>query len=123
MYKKRGKRKTFEDTIEVDNNVEADLTLEEILKLNKNKTRYSKKEIEEFIIDKMKNGIFNTDEHPISTESEFELLVLAYDHSIRKKSPYKVRNEEHEIIVNGKYSYPRLTFELKEQELQGTVTI
>lgn len=115
MYKKRGKRKTFEDSIGIENQVEVDLTAEEILKLNKNKTRYSKAEIEEFIMDKMKQGIFCTDDYPITTESDFELLILAYDHSIRRKSPYKVRVEEQEIIVNGKYSYPRLTFELKEQ--------
>jgi hypothetical protein len=118
MYKKRGKRKTFEDTIEVDMNIEEDLTAEEILKLNKNKTRYSKSEIEEFVIDKMKSGVFSTDDYPITTENDFELLILAYDHSIRRKSPYQVRREDNEIIVNGKYSYPRLTFELKEQPLQ-----
>jgi hypothetical protein len=121
MYKKRGKRKTFEDTIEVDNNSETDLTVEEILKLNKNKTRYSKIEIEEFVMEKMKNGIFSTNDYLISTESDFELLILAYDHSMRKKSPYQVRKEEHEIIVNRKYSYPRITFELKKQPSQRTM--
>jgi hypothetical protein len=120
MYKKRGKRKSFEETIEEDANIEVDLTAEEILKLNKNKTRYSKTEIEEFIIDKMEKGIFSTDDYPITTESDFELLILAYDHSIRKKSPYKVRSEEQEIIVNGKYSYPRLTFELTKQPIIET---
>ncbi|MFA9377895.1 MAG: Wadjet anti-phage system protein JetA family protein [Lachnotalea sp.] len=117
MYKKRGKRKTFEDSIQMDSNIETDLTAEEILKLNKNKTRYSKIEIEAFVLDKMENGIFRTEEYKINTQSEFELLILAYDHSIRKKSPYQVRNEEAEVIVNGTYSYPRLTFELKEQVL------
>jgi Wadjet protein JetA len=115
MYQKRGRRKTFEDTIEVEKSVEYDLTAEEILKLNQNKNRYSKKEIENFILDKMEHGSYTIDENSVNSQAEFELLILAYDHSIRRRSPYVVQKREEELIQNNKYSYPRMTFELKEE--------
>jgi hypothetical protein len=114
MYKKRGKRKTFEDTIQMEEQTERDLTAEEILRMNQSKSRYSTTQIEAFVLDKMRNGNFSTDDYPITTEEDFELLILAYDHSIRRKSPYEVKGGSQDIIVNGKYSYPRLTFVLKE---------
>lgn len=117
LYQKRGKRKTFEETIEIEEKVEADLTAEEILKLNQNKNRYSKKEIESFIFQRMDSGTYITDETSIKTQEEFELLILAYDHSIRKSSPFTVlRNEE--LIQNDKYSYPKLTFQRKDMLIQ-----
>lgn len=114
MYQRRGRRKTFEDTVEAEKIVESDLTAEEILKLNQNKNRYSKKEIESFILDRMDRGVYTTDEESVRTQEEFELLILAYDHSIRRKSPYVVQKQEQELVQNNKYSYPRLTFVLKE---------
>jgi hypothetical protein len=113
MYQKRGRRRSFEDTVEIEKYTEIDLTAEEILKLNQNKNRYSKTEIEHFISDRMKSGTYTTDQTSVQSQGDFELLILAYDHSIRKRSPFKVKKEEHEIIENGIYSYPKLTFELK----------
>lgn len=114
MYQRRGRRKTFEDTVEAEKIMESDLTAEEILKLNQNKNRYSKKEIESFILNRMDRGVYTTDEESVKTREEFELLILAYDHSIRRKSPYVVQKQEQELVQNNKYSYPRLTFVLKE---------
>ncbi|WP_099469332.1 Wadjet anti-phage system protein JetA family protein [Konateibacter massiliensis] len=123
MYQKRGPRKNFEDTIEGEANQEKDLTAEEILRLNRNKNRYSKKEIEHFILDKMEAGEYTTNEQSVQTQEEFELLILAYDHSIRKKSPYSVRRDEYELIQNEKFSYPRLTFERKAETEEKNDTI
>lgn len=118
MYQKRGKRRTFEETIEKEDLVEVDLSTEEILKLNQNKNRYSKKEIEAFILKRMEAGVYTTDESSVMTQEDFELLILAYDHSIRKHSPFVVQKEESEMIQNAKYIYPRLTFLNKKKEQQ-----
>ncbi|RDY31048.1 Wadjet anti-phage system protein JetA family protein [Lachnotalea glycerini] len=118
MYQKRGKKKTFEDTIATEENATEDLSLEEILKLNQNKNRYSKKEIESFILQRMEQGVYTTNEASVKTQGEFELLILAYDYSIRKKSPFRVNKYEQAIIQNDRYSYPKLTFELKKETLQ-----
>lgn len=116
MYQKRGKRRNFEDTLEKDDMLQADLTAEEVLKLNQNKTRYSKKEIEAFILNRMEKGCYVTDEASVKTQEEFELLILAYDHSIRKKSPYTVVKSE-ELIETDTYRYPKLTFHKKDRTL------
>ncbi|KAB1434241.1 Wadjet anti-phage system protein JetA family protein [Candidatus Galacturonibacter soehngenii] len=110
MYQKRGKRRTFEETIEKEERMEEELSADEILKLNQNKNRYSKKEIEAFILKRMEADTYTTDERSVLTQEDFELLILAYDHSIRKHSPFMVRKEESELIQNEKYSYPKLTF-------------
>ena len=51
----------------------------------------------------------------IGSREDFEKLVLAYDHSTRKDSPFKVREEEAEMVDNGKYRYPRLVFERRNK--------
>lgn len=118
MYQKRGKRRTFEDTIEKVEVMEPELTAEEILKLNHHKNRYSKKEIEAFIFKNMEKGSYTTDKFSVLTQEEFELLILAYDHSIRKNSPYTVLKEENELIQNERYSYPKLTFCLRDEHME-----
>ena len=109
LYQKRGKRKTFEDTIEKEEQVEDDLTKDEILLMNRSKSRYSKQEIEQFIITRMQDQIYITDTETVATDKDFELLILAYDYSLRKNSPFKVLQEGN-IIRNGKYTYPSLKF-------------
>jgi hypothetical protein len=61
----------------------------------------------------MKNGVYKTEDHPIHSEDEFELLVLAYDYSIRKSSPFQVVLGEKETIQYGNYRYPKMIFEKK----------
>ena len=82
-----------------------------IVKLNKIKNRYSRKQVESFVLEKMKDGTLQVDEGTVASEEEFEKLVLAYDYSTRKGSPYRVKEQEIEMIDNGRYRYPKLTFE------------
>ena len=79
--------------------------------MNKIKNRYSHKQIEAFVLEKMEQGTLQVDEKTVASEEEFEKLVLAYDYSTRKGSPYQVKEQETEIIDNGTYRYPSLTFE------------
>mgnify|MGYP001160690252 CR=1 FL=1 len=111
LYKKRGKRKVFEETVETEEPVEEELSKEEILQINRSKNRYSKAQIEQFILGKMEKGIYRTKDHAIRTDEEFELLILAYDYSIRKSSPFHVVPGERGRITNGKYTYPDIIFE------------
>jgi hypothetical protein len=111
FYKKRGKRKQFEDTVEIEVETEEELSKEDILRINRNKSRYSKAQIEAFILDRMEGTTFETKEHPIETDEEFELLILAYDYSIRRTSPFRVVPGASGVITSGKYNYPELVFE------------
>lgn len=116
FYKKRGKHKVFEETVEVEEQIEKELSKEEILRINKNKNRYSKAQIEQFILSQMDKGIYSTKEHLIENDEQFELLILAYDYSIRKNSPFHVVPGERAIITNGKYTYPDMIFEKNYRE-------
>lgn len=111
LYKKRGKHKVFEETVEVEEGVEKELSKEEILRINRNNNRYSKAQIEQFILSQMDKGLFSTKEHLIQADEEFELLILAYDYSIRKKSPFHIVPGASGKITNGKYTYPDIIFE------------
>lgn len=113
LYKRRGKRRVFEETVEVEESVEEELSKEDILRINRNKNRYSQVQIEQFIIDQMDNGFFHTKDHPITSEEEFELLILAYDYSTRVNSPFKVEATTDAKITRGKYSYPDMVFKRK----------
>ena len=57
----------------------------------------------------MQDQIYITDTETVATDKDFELLILAYDYSLRKNSPFKVLQEGN-IIRNGKYTYPSLKF-------------
>lgn len=112
LYKKRGRRKSFEDTVEEE--VEAvELSKEDILRANYNKQRYSVEQICDYVESHMVDGVYATREHPITSTKDFELLILAYDYSLRKKSGYDVEVNEGQIISNGMYSYPDVTFHKK----------
>lgn len=110
FYKKRGKRKQFEETVEAPDEAEEELTREDILRINHNKNRYSKAQIESFILERMKEDMLRMKDHEIRTDEEFELLVLAYDYSLRRTSPFHVVPGEKEILHSGRYSYPDLIF-------------
>ena len=64
----------------------------------------------------MKDGRLEVGEDTIASPEDFEKLILAYDMSVRKDSPYRVREQETEVIDNGKYRYPGLVFVRKEPE-------
>ncbi len=111
FYKKRGKRKQFEDTVELEVEKEEELSKEDILRINQNKHRYSKAQIEAFILERMQGGSFCTRDQEIDNDEDFELLVLAYDYSMRRTSPFHVVPGERGTITCGKYSYPDIIFE------------
>ena len=101
-------------SLEPDEETE-ELTGEEILKLNKIRNRYSRKEIHEFILERMENGRLQVKDM-VSTEADFEKLILAYDDAVRKDSPYRVREEAAEVVDSGRFRYPALIFERKGQK-------
>jgi ketosteroid isomerase-like protein len=114
FYKRRKPRQDFTEHLVPDLEIE-ELSMDEILKLNKIKNRYSKKEIEEFISERMVDGKMTVNADTVHTEEEFEKLVLAYDYSIRRDSLYKLLEHEVEEINNGKYKYPNLVFVRKRK--------
>lgn len=113
LYKRRRTKQDFVEGLLPEEETE-ELTGEEILKLNKIKNRYSRREVEEFILRKMKDGRLEVTKDTVSSTEDFEKLVLAYDSSTRKDSPYRVK--EQGMIDNGKYRYPNLVFERKGKE-------
>lgn len=116
LYKRRGKRRSFIDTVEIEEVFEEELSKEEILKINRNRSRYSKEQIEGFVIDRMEDGKYCTKDHPVTKREEFELLILAYDYSLRKSSPFYVDSEVKGKIYSNGFTYPDMIFKLKEKE-------
>lgn len=109
LYKKRRPRVDFISRLEAQE-VEKDLSREDVLKLNRIQTRYSKEQIEAFIEAHMENEVMDAGRIDLSDDTEFEQLILAYDYSTRRNSKYKVLEEEPEMVEQGGYKYPRLTF-------------
>lgn len=112
LYKRRRLKADFMESLEPDEEIE-ELTGDEILRLNKIRNRYSRKEINEFILERMEGGRLEVKADTVFTEEDFEKLVLAYDNAIRRDSPYRVREEEAEMVDNGRFKYPALIFERK----------
>jgi len=111
FYKKKLKR-VFEETVSSDETYE-ELTRDQVLRMNKINQRYTSEDIEQFVFEKMQEGIFSTDNFLIENEKQFELLILAYDYGIRRHSPYTVSLEDNGFVIHGKYQYPKLTFRTK----------
>lgn len=109
LYKKRRTRTGFKEHL-MPEEEPAELTMEEILNLNRLKSRYSRKEIESYIESHLENGRMEVMEDTVSSPEEFEKLILAYDYSTRRKSMYQVEEQEAELIDNGRYRYPKLIF-------------
>ena len=127
LYKKRKARAAFAEALEPDEEPE-DLTREDVLKLNRIHTRYSRKQIEEFIETRMTDGVCRVDGSTVCDEESFEKLILAYDQALRKDSRFTVLEPEDEgaAVESGGYRYPALTFVrrkgtvgLKEQQTEG----
>ncbi|MBW4848120.1 MAG: hypothetical protein KZY87_21390 [Lachnospiraceae bacterium] len=109
LYKKRRARTCFKENL-MPEEESAELTMEEILSLNRLKSRYSRKEIESYIETHLENGRMEVKEDTVNSPEEFEKLILAYDYSTRRKSMYQVEEQETELIDNGRYRYPKLVF-------------
>lgn len=115
LYKKRKPRSVFKETLVADEE-SVELTAEEILSLNRLKSRYSRKEIESYLDSHIENGRMEVTEDTVKTAEDFEMLILAYDYSTRRKSIYAVEDQEPELIDNGRYRYPKLVF-VRRKEL------
>lgn len=109
LYKRKKGRRDFISLMAEDEYNE-DLDRENVLKLNRIHTRFSKQEIESFIETHMENEIMDVSRINISNEEEFEKLILAYDYSTRKNSKYKVLEENVELVEKEGYKYPALRF-------------
>lgn len=118
LYKKRQTRQKFMDALEPEESAE-ELSREEVLKLNKMEKRYSRKQIESFVMERMQGDRFTVSADAISSNEDFEKLVLAYDNSIRKDSPYEAEIDEAVVIDNGIYRYPSMTFKRKKGKASG----
>ena len=88
----------------------SDLDKEDILKLNKIQTRFTKRQIEEFIEDHMEDDVMDVSKMRLTLEDDFEKLILAYDYSTRKNSKYKVLDEDAKMLEKDGYRYPALRF-------------
>ena len=58
----------------------------------------------------MEEGRMEVTDGSVRSGEDFEKLILAYDYSTRRKSPYKVEEEDSEMVHSGGYIYPRLVF-------------
>lgn len=118
LYKKRRPREDFVQGMGREEE-EKDLSREEILRMNKVTNRYSRGEIESFIMDRMRDGRLEVGADTIRGDEDFEKLILAYDDAMRRDSPYRVRVREDEEIDNGSYRYPQLVFERRPGRKSG----
>ena len=109
LYKKRRARSGFKENLMPEEEA-VELTMEEVLNLNRLKSRYSGQEIESYIEAHLENGRMEVTEDTVNSPEEFEKLILAYDYSTRRKSLYQVEDQEAELIDNGRYRYPKLVF-------------
>ncbi len=112
LYKKRRPRTDFVRGMAREEE-SAELSREEILRMNRIKNRYSRSQIESFVLERMREGRLELEEATVQSDEDFEKLILAYDDAMRKDSPYRVEVQETEEIDNGRYRYPRLVFEKK----------
>lgn len=113
FYKRKKTKANFKDALVTEEEVIEELSKEDILKLNKMKKRYSRQQIEHFVTEHMKNGYFAVTKETIDSEEAFEKLVLAYDQSMRKNSSFGIAKIGENMIDNGKYIYPEITFSYK----------
>lgn len=108
LYRKRKGKKTFLEELKPDEALQ-ELNREEVLRLNRLHTRFGKQEIVSFIEDRMQDGVLEVKKGFVRDEADFEKLILAYDASFRKDSPFYVKRLEAEI-EDEKYRYPGMVF-------------
>ena len=110
LYRKRAPRKNFIENLQPEEAHE-ELSKEDILRLNQIHRRYSRRQIEEFLemhVDP--EGNVNVKEDTVRSDEDFEKLILAYDYAGKKNSRFMVNVKEEEVVDNGTYVYPKLTF-------------
>lgn len=119
LYKRRAPRKNFIDMLEPEEERE-ELSKEEILRLNKIQHRFTRRQIEEFLEARMDlAGNVQIDEGSVASDEDFEKLILAYDYAVKRNSRFQVDVAATEVVDNGKYVYPKLTFIKKQVGTDG----
>lgn len=113
LYRQR-RKKRFEDDLTVEEKPK-ELSREEILEMNQIRHRFTRKEIEDFIGAHMEDGVLETDHISLKNDEDFEKLILAYDLSVRRKSPYRVVVQEEQLEDEG-YRYPKMAFFMQKTE-------
>lgn len=113
FYKPRRAKKNFVEELKPEEETTEELSKEEILKLNKMKKRYSRQQIEAFVMEHMEDGRFAVTKDTINDDMAFEKLVLAYDQSIRRDSSFKAEIVGEDLIDNGSFRYPEMVFKKK----------
>lgn len=109
LYKRRKGRKDFISQMQPEETTE-DLDKEDVLKLNRIQHRYSRRQIEDFIEENIREGVMDALSLPMREEDEFEKLILAYDLSTRRNSKYMVLEEDVRMMEKNGYRYPALKF-------------
>lgn len=107
LYRQR-RRRRFEDELTGEEK-QKEMSREDILRMNQIRHRFTRKEIEDFIGSHMEDGVLETDRITLQNDEDFEKLILAYDLSVRRSSPYRVVVQE-EQLENGTYRYPKMGF-------------
>lgn len=114
LYKRRKGRRSFMENLEPEEEPQ-ELSREDVLKMNRMNNRYSRRQIEQFIEEHMKEGEAVVGEGFVKSDEEFEKLVLAYDYANRKGSKYQIARESTEMVEDSRYSYPGLVFKRRPQ--------
>ena len=109
LYKRRKGRKDFISQMQPEETTE-DLDKEDVLKLNRIQHWYSRRQIEDFIEENIREGVMDALSLPMREEDEFEKLILAYDLSTRRNSKYMVLEEDVRMVEKNGYRYPALKF-------------
>ena len=109
LYKRRKGRKDFISQMQPEETTE-DLDKEDVLNLNRIQHRYSRRQIEDFIEENIREGVMDALSLPMREEDEFEKLILAYDLSTRRNSKYMVLEEDVRMVEKNGYRYPALKF-------------
>ena len=115
LYKRKKGRRSFTENLEADEEPE-ELSREDVLKMNRMNSRFSRRQIEQFIEEHMDVGKAVVAEGFVHSDEEFEKLILAYDYATRKGSKYQITEESGEMVEDGRYRYPALTFRRRPQK-------
>lgn len=107
LYRRRRRRNFAEDLAAEEENRE--LSREEVLQLNKMHHRFTRKQLEDFIEEHMKDGVLETGSMQLEEEEDFEKLILAYDICIRKNSRFEVITSG-EQVEGERFAYPAMMF-------------
>lgn len=116
LYKRRNYRRFEEEAVQEE--IPRELDREEVLQLNQIRHRFSRRQIEEFIEERMEDGILETGNLHLADDEEFEKLILAYDMGMRKNSSFRVVAKK-EMIEDGAYRFPGMMF-VKRETRQGS---